>query len=1184
MSDPGNYTVGWICAITTEYVAAQAFLDERHERPARLAPSDSNNYALGKLSGHNVVIAVLPHGEYGTTSAAVVARDMLHSFPNIRLGLMVGIGGGAPSQKHDIRLGDIVVSCPRNGKGGVFQYDFGKTIQAQAFQQTGFLNQPPLVLRTAVAGLEAMYEVDGHQIDDHIKAVIQKKPKLQKKYSRPHPSSDRLYKSDIVHPRDTEEGCSQVCDNDALALKLRRERDEDEDDPKIHYGLIASANQLMKDALIRDKLAEENDVLCFEMEAAGLMNHFPCLVIRGICDYSDSHKNKDWQGFAAMAAAAYAKDLLNQIPVNKIEAEIRIEDVLRSMEENLDHIQSTSNKIVNTVEVIRSDNRVTKIKNWLSPPDTSTNFNHARGVQHEGTCTWFIESTAFKEWRLGSRRHLWFYSIPGGGKTVLCAKVLDHLKGIADCVTLEFFFDFSDTRKQKVDDVLRSLAFQLYKLGGEDARELDGLFEYHQGGLRQPETAALANTLYAMMKHPRKICIIIDALDECTVRSELLTWMNSILSNPDFDHIQLLAASRPEEEFQRSIPILIGEENCIRFNKKSVTADIRSYIKDRVENRPEFKKWSSFPSVLRRIEEEVGDKADGMFRWAACQLDSLEACLDREGIEAALKALPRDLNETYNRILQHIPQERKRKAIRLLQFLVHSERPLLLQEAVDVVAVRLDNGQRYFDVEDRVPCPADITRFCPSLVSITRASDNEKVTEELQLAHFSVKEYLLHADIEGFGRVEASVSITHTCLTYLTSMELDQIRTVEKRFPLARYAARIWMDHAKLAGCVEEVVTATVSFLRNTTTFRLWARLHQPDRPWHDDPGLPRASCLYFACLKGLIETTKHLLLQGADVNTQGGYYGNALQAASSKGHKEIIQMLLDKGADVNAQGGNYGNALQAASFSGHKEIVQMLLDKGADVNTQGSGYGNALQAASFSGHKEIGHKEIIQMLLDKGADVNAQGGFYAASSRGHKEIVQMLLDKGADVNTQGGDYGNALQAASSGGHKEIGGYYGNALQAASYWGHKEIVQMLLDKGADVNAQGSNYGNALQAASLEGHKEIVQMLLDKGADVNAQGGYYGNALQAASSGGHKEIVQMFLDKGGDVNTQGGDYGNALQAASSGGHKEIVQILLDKGADVNAQGGYYERINVNARDEYGRSALLSAVNNGHTEVV
>lgn len=108
----------------------------------------------------------------------------------------------------------------------------------------------------------------------------------------------------------------------------RPERGEEDDNPAIHYGLIASANQLMKDAHIRDKLAAEKGVLCFEMEAAGLMNHFSCLMIRGICDYADSHKNKDWQGYAAMVAAAYAKELLQQIPPNKVEAEVRIAKTL----------------------------------------------------------------------------------------------------------------------------------------------------------------------------------------------------------------------------------------------------------------------------------------------------------------------------------------------------------------------------------------------------------------------------------------------------------------------------------------------------------------------------------------------------------------------------------------------------------------------------------------------------------------------------------------------------------------------------------------------------------------------------------------------------------------------------------------------------------------------------------------
>jgi nucleoside phosphorylase len=328
MSNPGDYTVGWICALSTEYVAAQAFLDDKHEGPEYVSPSDNNDYTLGKVGRHNVVIAVLPDGEYGTASAAIVARDMLHSFPNVRIGLMVGIGGGAPTRQHDIRLGDIVVSAPRDGNGGVFQYDFGKTIQDQSFRTTGFLNQPPTVLRTAINGLKAQYESEEHQLEAAINSVLEKKARLRKKYKRPDQSNDRLYQSEIIHPPNDVTGCATVCGDNPSKLILRPERGENEDNLEIHYGLIASANQLMKDARVRDRLAVEKDVLCFEMEAAGLMNHFPCLVIRGICDYSDSHKNKEWQGYAAMAAAAYAKDLLCRIHPNAVEAEKRISDLL----------------------------------------------------------------------------------------------------------------------------------------------------------------------------------------------------------------------------------------------------------------------------------------------------------------------------------------------------------------------------------------------------------------------------------------------------------------------------------------------------------------------------------------------------------------------------------------------------------------------------------------------------------------------------------------------------------------------------------------------------------------------------------------------------------------------------------------------------------------------------------------
>ncbi|OAQ62527.1 g-protein beta wd-40 repeats containing [Purpureocillium lilacinum] len=354
MSNPANYTVGWICAITTEYVAAQAFLDERHDGPEYVSTHDNNHYTLGKVGKHNVVIAVLPDGEYGISSAAGVAKDMLHSFPNVRIGLMVGIGGGAPSRKHDIRLGDIVVSTSRDGRGALFQYDFGKAIQGQEFQETALLNQPPIVLRTAVSGLRAQYETEGHRLSDVIDDVLEKKPRLRKKYKRPDTGTDKLYQSAVTHPPDDESICAAVCGDDPSDMIWRSERTEDHDNPAIHYGRIASANTLMKDALTRDTLAATRGVLCFEMEAAGLMNHFPCLVVRGICDYSDTHKNKAWQGYAAMTAAAYAKDVLCQIPPNKVEAQERISKLVESVLASVSEIHSVTARVKEGVQDVHT--------------------------------------------------------------------------------------------------------------------------------------------------------------------------------------------------------------------------------------------------------------------------------------------------------------------------------------------------------------------------------------------------------------------------------------------------------------------------------------------------------------------------------------------------------------------------------------------------------------------------------------------------------------------------------------------------------------------------------------------------------------------------------------------------------------------------------------------------------------
>lgn len=323
-----RYTVGWICTISTEVVAACLFLDEEHERPEYVSDNDSNDYTLGKMAGHHVVIAARPAHEYGLESAACVATDLLSSFPNIKVVLLVGIGGGAPSDTHDIRLGDVVVSTSRDETSGVCQYDFDKAIQGCGFQQTGFLARPPTEVLMAVSQSEANYLLKGHNIEGNIRTILEKKPSLRERYNRPPIETDHLYKA----AHNCKDSCEKLCGTQSSVTIERRERDDDEDNPSIHYGPIASASQLMNDALVRNTIAKEKGILCFETSAAGLTNWIPSLVIRGICDYSDSHRNEKWHGYAAMTAAAYAKDLLETMPSSWVENEGQTENPSSSSE------------------------------------------------------------------------------------------------------------------------------------------------------------------------------------------------------------------------------------------------------------------------------------------------------------------------------------------------------------------------------------------------------------------------------------------------------------------------------------------------------------------------------------------------------------------------------------------------------------------------------------------------------------------------------------------------------------------------------------------------------------------------------------------------------------------------------------------------------------------------------------
>ncbi|KAK6544626.1 hypothetical protein TWF694_001315 [Orbilia ellipsospora] len=301
---PEAYNIGIVCPMGVELVPILAILDREH--PSLPSVGRRNKYTLGQIGHHNVVITVMP--EIGNNAAAAVVTQLQNDFRSLRFTLLVGIGGGVPDlEKHDIRLGDVVVSKPNMEFGGVVQFDRGKA-NIDSFERTGLLNKPPAVLMASLEELIARHKLKGNKMGENLSEMLRRYPNLIKEqYVDQGEENDTLFHHDYSHSHGSD--CNG-CQKDMIVRRIPRMSRS----PKIHYGTIGSSNLVVKDAGKREKLRQELGIICVDMEAAGLVNEFPCLVIRGICDYADSHKAKRWQPYAAATAAAFTKELLSVVP------------------------------------------------------------------------------------------------------------------------------------------------------------------------------------------------------------------------------------------------------------------------------------------------------------------------------------------------------------------------------------------------------------------------------------------------------------------------------------------------------------------------------------------------------------------------------------------------------------------------------------------------------------------------------------------------------------------------------------------------------------------------------------------------------------------------------------------------------------------------------------------------------
>ncbi|KAJ1323080.1 ankyrin repeat domain-containing protein 50 [Microdochium nivale] len=819
----------------------------------------------------------------------------------------------------------------------------------------------------------------------------------------------------------------------------------------------------------------------------------------------------------------------------------------------------------------------------------------------QDTCEWLFETPEFHRWRDSDDYDthngvLWIKGKPGAGKSTLMKHALARYREnyFRDHLIVAHFFNARGTTLEKTPlGLMRSIVHQLiqddemYSLFTPVLRQKKQIFAREADW--QWRLSELQGFIRSVVTRPspglRPLFILVDALDECdeaVVRDVVLFLESlSIHAHRGGLPLRICLSSRhyPSIQMRKVVELTVDGMQGHR-------ADIAKYVSETLRIQG------------TEMEAAIIEKADSVFLWVVIVVSILNKAYDEGRVEAMQKALdelPEDLDKVFASILNNVADTAE--TLFILQWVLLSERPLKLDELFAAVFLEVA-------LPDVATIKRRITTSSKGLVEVRKGEHYQ--SDSVQFIHLSVKDFLYRRKI--LSTIDPSLEpepiMSSHCRLWArcwaatepavnTVIDREYMLNAIRNDPFFLYAASNVLYHAEraLSGGVtranrdgedasEPVDTShqvlIKQWLRRADHWLHWWIMFLRATRREEDFRLRNESEAGLQYILALFQLPNLLRTSLADtgIDALGGYYGNALQAASYARNKNIVQLLLDAGADVNAQGGECGNALQAASHTGDKDIVQLLLDAGADVNAQGGEFGNALQAASYTGDKDI-----VQLLLDVGADVNTQGGEYgnalqaACLSKENEQMVQLLLDVGADVNAQGGKYGNALQATCLNKRNEQmvqllldagvdvntqGGEYGNALQAACLFKENEqMVQLLLDVGADVNAQGGEYGNALQAASHTGDKDIVQLLLDVGADVNAQGGYYGNALQAASNTYNKDIVQLLLDVGANVNAQGGYYGNALQVAClNKSNEQMVQLLLDAGADVNAQGGKY----------------------------
>lgn len=277
-------------------------------------------------------------------------------------------------------------------------------------------------------------------------------------------------------------------------------------------------------------------------------------------------------------------------------------------------VSNTDAKI--TVGGIESQQRKKYLEEWLRPANPSDNANRAKDLRYEGTGTWFLNSSTFKDWLEHKHRHLCLYGAGGCGKTVLTYTILEHLRKSQSGAILYFFFDFSDARKRTLDGLLRSLLSQLYAIDGDRAKKLDALRMSPKDDERFPDTNKLSEWLQDILETFDEVTILMDALDECKKdnkeQKKLIEWIVQIGSAASLKHVKIITTARREPAFRKWLDPELADANCVELAKDSIKADIESYVKGYLNLNPGFHTHAPDHPIVKQIPDRLIRKADGM--------------------------------------------------------------------------------------------------------------------------------------------------------------------------------------------------------------------------------------------------------------------------------------------------------------------------------------------------------------------------------------------------------------------------------------------------------------------------------------------------------------------------------------------------------------------------------------------